>query len=97
LSPKSYFVARREAGGKGISEQFRAFTRRFGFFGDELIRSGDEETINLSKYQFGVYEPFRRSQLCSYMLYLVRNGEVETKFPGGAQTPVFQSLLSEPG
>ena len=45
----------------------------------ELIRSRDEDTPNLGKFQFGVYERFRRSQLCSYMLFLVRNHEVEGK------------------
>lgn len=45
----------------------------------ELIRSRDEDAPNLSKFQFGFYERFRRSQLCSYMLFLVRNHEAETK------------------
>jgi protein-S-isoprenylcysteine O-methyltransferase Ste14/Co/Zn/Cd efflux system component len=44
----------------------------------ELIRCRDEETPNLSKFQFGIYERFRRSQLCSYMLFLVRNGQART-------------------
>ena len=45
----------------------------------ELIRTRDEETPNLSKFQFGVYERFRRSQLRSYMLFLIRNREAGTK------------------
>jgi len=45
----------------------------------ELIRSRGEETPDLSKFQFGIYERFRRSQLCSYMLFLVRNHEADTK------------------
>ncbi len=45
----------------------------------ELIRSKDEDTLDLARYRFGIYERFRRRQLCSYMLYLVRNGEVENK------------------
>jgi len=45
----------------------------------ELIRSRDEETPNLGKFQFGVYERFRRSQLRSYMLFLVRNREAQTR------------------
>lgn len=45
----------------------------------ELIRSRDEETPNLGKFQFGVYERFRRSQLRSYMLFLVRNREAQDR------------------
>jgi protein-S-isoprenylcysteine O-methyltransferase Ste14 len=45
----------------------------------ELIRSRDEEAPDLSRFQFGVYERFRRSQLCSYMLFLVRNGQSGTR------------------
>jgi protein-S-isoprenylcysteine O-methyltransferase Ste14/Co/Zn/Cd efflux system component len=45
----------------------------------ELIRSRDEETPNLGKFQFGIYERFRRSQLRSYMLFLVRNREAQTR------------------
>jgi protein-S-isoprenylcysteine O-methyltransferase Ste14/Co/Zn/Cd efflux system component len=45
----------------------------------ELIRSRGEESPDLSRFQFGVYERFRRSQLCSYMLFLVRNHDADTK------------------
>lgn len=45
----------------------------------ELIRSRGEEFPDLSRFQFGIYEHFRRSQLCSYMLFLVRNQDAETK------------------
>jgi protein-S-isoprenylcysteine O-methyltransferase Ste14/Co/Zn/Cd efflux system component len=45
----------------------------------ELIRSRNEETPDLGKFQFGVYERFRRSQLRSYMLFLVRNQEAVTR------------------
>ena len=45
----------------------------------DRIRSRDEETPNLGKFQFGVYERFRRSQLRSYMLFLVRNREAQTR------------------
>jgi protein-S-isoprenylcysteine O-methyltransferase Ste14 len=44
----------------------------------ELIRCGEDETINLSRYRFGIYERLRRRQLCAYMLYLVRKGEVDS-------------------
>ena len=45
----------------------------------ELVRSRDEEAPDLSRFQFGIYERFRRSQLCSYMLYLIRNGQAGTR------------------
>jgi Co/Zn/Cd efflux system component len=44
----------------------------------ELIRSRNEQTPDLSRFQFGIYERFRRSQPCSYMLFLVRNGQAGT-------------------
>jgi protein-S-isoprenylcysteine O-methyltransferase Ste14/Co/Zn/Cd efflux system component len=44
----------------------------------ELIRSRNEQAPDLSRFQFGIYERFRRSQLCSYMLFLVRNGQAGT-------------------
>jgi protein-S-isoprenylcysteine O-methyltransferase Ste14/Co/Zn/Cd efflux system component len=44
----------------------------------ELIRCGDDEKINLSRYRFGIYERLRRRQLCAYMLYLVHSGEVDS-------------------
>jgi protein-S-isoprenylcysteine O-methyltransferase Ste14 len=44
----------------------------------DLIRARGEE-VELGKHQFWFYERFRRSQMCRYMLYLVQDGQVETK------------------
>jgi protein-S-isoprenylcysteine O-methyltransferase Ste14 len=44
----------------------------------ELIRARGEE-VELEKHRFWFYERFRRSQMCWYMLYLVQDGQVETK------------------
>lgn len=45
----------------------------------DLVRSGEQETVNLSRYRFKVFERFRSSQLRSYMLKLIRSGKVRNK------------------
>jgi protein-S-isoprenylcysteine O-methyltransferase Ste14 len=44
----------------------------------ELIRAGDQE-VALDKFQFRLYERFRSSQLCGYILYLVRDGQAGSR------------------
>jgi hypothetical protein len=44
----------------------------------ELIRARGQE-VALDKFQFRLYERFRSSQLCGYMLYLVRDGQAGTR------------------
>ncbi len=45
----------------------------------DLVRSRKQGTANLSRYRFRVFERFCRSQLRSYMLYLIRSGKVKNK------------------
>ncbi|MBN1835042.1 MAG: cation transporter [Spirochaetales bacterium] len=44
----------------------------------ELIRARDQE-VALDKFQFRLYERFRSSQLCGYMLYLVKVGQAGSR------------------
>lgn len=53
----------------------------------ELVRAGDNEEVDLSRYKFTFVERMRKQQLCSWLLYLVERGEA-----GSAEELVAKTL-----